>query len=204
MRAADVPELREFLQEGLEATLRSKLENGERMLIEGTQGFGLSIWRSDHFPFATSRDTGAAAFVAEAGLAPHDVDEVVMVMRAFPIRVGGNSGPLVDEIDWPTLAAEAHLPRDYCEYTSATGRVRRIGRFDPGPIRSALAVNAPHVLVINHMDYVDPTWHIVGPTAKSRNFLANVEHAIGREIHLLGYGAAVLMPRLAVMLSEAA
>jgi len=63
------------------------------VIIEGTQGFGLSLLHAADYPYVTSRDTTAAAFVSEAGLSPLDVDDIVLVLRAFPIRVGGNSGP---------------------------------------------------------------------------------------------------------------
>lgn len=204
VRAASISELGEYLCEDTVGEMRTMLQAGDRLVIEGTQGFGLSIWHSDYYPFATSRDTAASAFVAEAGLAPHDVDEVVMVLRAFPIRVGGNSGPLPQEIDWPTLAQEAHLPPGFVEHTSATGRVRRVGRFDPEVVRRALAVNAPHTLIVNHMDYVDPFWRTAGPTSCSRKFVEALEAAIGREVDLFGYDESTLLPRSAVMLSRAA
>ena len=73
--------------------LRQRLQAGQRVVIEGTQGFGLSNLQSPYFPFATSRDTTASAFVSEAAISPLDVDEVVLVIRTFPIRVGGNSRP---------------------------------------------------------------------------------------------------------------
>ena len=204
IRAANVNELHSFLRQDIPEQMRSLLDAGERLVIEGTQGFGLSIWHSDHYPFVTSRDTTAAAFVAEAGLAPHDVDEVVMVLRAFPIRVGGNSGPLPAEIDWPTLAREAQLPSDYRELTSATRRIRRIARFNPGVVRRAIAVNAPTRLVLNHMDYIDPSFHVSGPTSRSFAFIDTVERAIGREVDLLGYDAATLLARPSIMRSRAA
>ena len=87
--------------------LRQHLDAGERLVLEGTQGFGLSLVHSSYYPFVTSRDTTAAAFVSEAGFSPLDVDEIVLVIRAFPIRVGGNSGPLPNEIDWHTLSTES-------------------------------------------------------------------------------------------------
>lgn len=204
IRAANVPALRAFIQENLPSRLRSMLQAGERLIIEGTQGFGLSVWHSDYFPFATSRDTSAAAFVAEAGLAPHDVDDTVMVMRSFPIRVGGHSGPLANEIDWPTLAKEAQLPPDYRELTSATGRVRRVARFDPALVRRALEVNAPHRVVLNHMDYIDPQWKTDGPTANGRSFLAAVERSIGRHVDLIGYGQATLITRAEMQMGRVA
>lgn len=204
IRAASVPGLRAFMHEDLPSRLRSMLRAGDRIVVEGTQGLGLSVWHSNYFPFATSRDTSAAAFVAEAGLAPHDVDDTVMVLRSFPIRVGGNSGPLPNEIDWPTLANEAQLPPDYRELTSATGRVRRIARFDPGLVMRALEVNAPHRVVLNHMDYIDPGWRANGPTAKTRAFLADVERSIGRYVDLIGYGPATLLTRAEALAARVA
>jgi adenylosuccinate synthase len=102
------------------------------------------------------------------------------------------------------LATEAQLPSGFVELTSATGRVRRIGRFDPGVVRRALAVNAPHTLVVNHMDYVDPTWRSTGPTSRSREFIEALEDAIGRAVDLLGYDASTLLPRAALTLSRVA
>src|SRR4030042_4533673 len=91
--------------------MREHLEAGQRIIIEGTQGFGLSLLHSKYYPYVTSRDTTAAAFVSEAGLSPLDVDDIVLVLRAFPIRVGGNSGPLPHEVEWDTIAQESDSPQ---------------------------------------------------------------------------------------------
>lgn len=65
----DDPRLSAFVRP-VKPWLRSKLREGARIIIEGTQGFGLSLLHSEHYPHVTSRDTTAAAFVAEAGLSP--------------------------------------------------------------------------------------------------------------------------------------
>lgn len=202
--ARDVPALQPYLQNDIIQRLRAIQFNGQRIVIEGTQGFGLSVWQSEYYPFATSRDTTAASFVGEAGLAPHDVDDCIIVIRSFPIRVGGNSGPLPNEIDWATLAKEAALPKEFHERTTATNRVRRVGRFDPSVVREALDANCPHRIVLNHMDYVDPNWRINGPTELSRRFIQNVERKIRRSIDLIGYGPGTLMRRADVLMTEAA
>jgi adenylosuccinate synthase len=191
IRARDISALRPYIEDDTTAYMRKLLDNDQRVLIEGTQGFGLSIWHSNDFPFATSRDTTAAGFVSEAGLAPHDVDDVVMVLRTFPIRVGGNSGPLPNEITWPELSAEAHLSPDFKEYTTATHRVRRVARFDRELVRRAIAANRPHRIVLNHMDYVDPD----GQGRSGYEFLNWVESEIGQRVDFLGYGADCLVPR---------
>lgn len=191
--AKDDPFLRRFIHPFVPDLLRPLLSHGKRVVIEGTQGFGLSVWHSPYFPHATSRDTSAANFVAETGLAPHDVDDVVMVIRSFPIRVGGNSGPLPNEIDWPILAAEARLPASHVELTSATRRVRRVARFHADVVRRAITVNNPHRIVMNHLDYVDPEVKTGILSAKAFGFLNDVERSIEREIDLVGFSPSGLI-----------
>jgi len=132
--------------------LRERLNAKERVLIEGTQGFGLSLLHSPFYPYVTSRDTTAGAFVAEAGLSPRDVDDIILTLRTFPIRVGGGSGPLPNEITWEELAREAGRP-DLMEYTSVTKKPRRVARFEPVLVKRAIASNYPTQLVVNHVDY---------------------------------------------------
>jgi adenylosuccinate synthase len=75
----------------------------EKIQIEGTQG-SLLDFHLGPYPFVTSRQTISSAWVTEAGLSPAFDYEVVLVVRTYPIRVAGNSGPMYDEINWPTLA----------------------------------------------------------------------------------------------------
>lgn len=195
VRVEDVPELQRFAQRDTTDVLREILDADQRVVIEGSQGFGLSLLHSDVWPKATSRDTTAAAFVAEAGLSPLDVDDITLVLRAFPIRVAGDSGRLVGEITWATLAREAGLPDDLTELTTVTRKVRRVGRFDSGVVRRALAANRPSRLVLNHLDYVDPHARTGMLTAKAEHFLANVEASIGRLVDWVGFGPDHLAER---------
>ena len=133
--------------------LRQRLNRNERIILEGTQGFGLSVLHSSDYPNVTSRDTTAAAFVSEAGLSPMDVDEIVMVIRAFPIRVAGDSGPLPNEIDWETVTRESGSSEPIIERTSVTSKIRRVARFDPVIVQAAIEANAPTQIVLNHVDY---------------------------------------------------
>lgn len=135
--------------------LREKLNNGERIIVEGTQGFGLSLLHSSHYPYVTSRDTTAAAFISEVGLSPLDVDEIIMVIRAFPIRVGGNSGNLLDEINWETITNESRSDNPIVEYTSVTKTLRRVARFNTDIVLQAIKANKPTCIVLNHLDYID-------------------------------------------------
>ena len=104
--ARDVRELEDLLS-NVAFELNELLSQGKRVIVEGTQGFGLSLYHGGHYPYATSRDISASGVLSEAGISPLHVDEVIMVIRTFPIRVAGDSGPLPNEISWGMLAGRA-------------------------------------------------------------------------------------------------
>lgn len=186
--ARDEEVLKPFVRPAVQF-LRERLDKKERVLIEGTQGFGLSVLHSPHYPFATSRDTTAAGFVAEAGLSPLDVDDIVLVIRAFPIRVAGNSGPLPEEISWETLDHESGHPSGIAEYTSVTKSLRRVARFDPAIVRGALAVNRPTRIALNHVDHVDIECAATGsPSRRAISFVREVMSYVNAPIDYVGFG----------------
>ncbi|MEW6147747.1 MAG: adenylosuccinate synthetase [Bradyrhizobium sp.] len=192
--AKDEPRLRPYIDDTAQL-MRDILAKGQRIVIEGSQGFGLSVLHGGFYPHATSRDTTAAAFISEAGLSPFDVDEIALVLRAHPIRVAGTSGPLQDEMSWKELAAEAGLSEDYKELTTATKKVRRIGRFEVDVVRRAIAANQPTSIVLNHVDYVDPALARGERSSRASDFLASVESRIGATIAMVGFGPDSLVPR---------
>jgi adenylosuccinate synthase len=173
--------------------LRELLDKSDPVVVEGTQGFGLSVLHSPHFPHATSRDTSAAGILAEAGLSPLDVEAVVLVLRAHPIRVAGNSGPFdAEELSWLQVAREGGHD-ELAEFTSVTGRLRRVARFDPELVRRAIAVNQPSSIVLNHVDYIDAATADGALTPRAAAFVRDVEAAIDRPIDLVGLGPASLV-----------
>jgi adenylosuccinate synthase len=146
--------LRPFLTD-VSAEANSAVDSGKKVLIEGTQGSGLSLYHSSHYPKATSRDTNAAGFVSEVGLSPRLVTEVVLVFRTFPIRVAGNqAGPLHEEFTWEQLQEQSHSPVPLHEYTSVTHNLRRLGRSDWTAARRALLLNRPTRVALNFLDYL--------------------------------------------------
>ncbi|WP_071590818.1 adenylosuccinate synthetase [Synechococcus sp. PCC 7336] len=174
--------------------MRDCLNQNLRIIIEGTQGYGLSLIHSEFYPYATSRDTTAASFVAEAGLSPLDVDDIVLVLRAFPIRVAGNSGYLPNEIDWSILTKELGSETPIIEYTSVTQLARRIGRFHPDVVSKAIIANAPTRIILNHLDYVDNSYsHLNGASDKIFRFLDEVELSIGRTVDYIGLGPSSIV-----------
>jgi adenylosuccinate synthase len=192
--ARAIPELAPYVDEA-PRRLREILDEDGRVIIEGTQGFGLSLLHSPHYPMTTSRDATAASAVSEAGLSPLDVDQVVLVLRAFPIRVAGNSGAFgSEELSWDVIAREGGHSMELTEYTSVTRRVRRVARFDPHVVRRAITCNRPSLIVLNHVDYVDARCASGSFTRKSADFVDDVARRIGRPIDLVGVSPDLLMP----------
>lgn len=164
--ARDVAELKPYVGEGPEyrgSTLRqleSAYANGHSVLLEGTQGSGLSLFHGD-YPYVTSRDTNVAGCLAEAGISPSRVRRVIMVTRLTPIRVadpeGSTSGPLKHEVTFDVVARQAGLDPDEVtshEKTSTTHRPRRVGWFEWEAFRRACELNGPTDIVLTFADYV--------------------------------------------------
>lgn len=152
--ARDTEALQPFLCD-TEEFLRMELRNSHEIIIEGTQGFGLSVLHAREYPYATARDTSAAAFLSESGISPFDVKNIIMTLRAFPIRVAGNSGPLPKEITWKDIAEQSGADLDILEYTTVTKRIRRVAEFDAEIVRRSIISNKPNIVVLNHCDYFD-------------------------------------------------
>ncbi|MBF0403387.1 MAG: adenylosuccinate synthetase [Nitrospirae bacterium] len=192
--AKDEERLRKFIRPII-PFLRDNLSKGERIILEGTQGFGLSLLHSPYYPYSTSRDTTAAAFVSEAGISPLDVDDIVLVIRAFPIRVSGNSGHLPNEINWKTVTEEARSTDMLYELTSVTRTTRRVARFDADIVQRAIIANRPTRIVMNHLDYISPNNN---HSVQCVKFVEMAESAVESKIDYVGFGRAVLQSRSAI------
>jgi len=184
--------LRPFITD-VSAEVNSAVDVGKKVLIEGTQGSGLSLYHSPYYPKTTSRDTNAAAFVSEVGLSPRLVSEVVLVFRTFPIRVAGpQAGLLKNEITWEQLQRDSNSPFALHEYTSVTHRLRRVGGFDWADARRASLLNRPTKLAVNFLDYLDfenrgvSTWESLTPTAQK--FVDDLKTVCSAPAFLLGTG----------------
>ncbi len=177
--------------------MRSCLNKGERIIIEGTQGFGLSLLHAQDYPYVTSRDTTAAAFVSEAGLSPLDVDDIILVLRTFPIRVAGNSGFIPNEINWETISRESGSKIPIIEYTSVTRAIRRVARFNPDVVRQAVMINRPTKIILNHLDYIDASCSFSNALSeKTKYFIDEIESLINLSIDFLGFSPSSLIENI--------
>jgi len=175
--------------------LRNLLNNEKHIVIEGTQGFGLSPINSNYFPYCTSRDTTAAGFLMETGLSPFDVENVIMTIRSYPIRVGGNSGPLSNEINWNDIKQLSGASIDLTEYTSATKRIRKVAEFDADVVKRAILVNQPNIIILNHLDYLDYNCHDSEKVSESIiAFVNKISKSIGKNIDYIGTGKDTIIP----------
>lgn len=176
--------------------LHTHLKRGGNIIVEGTQGFGLSLLHGPDYPYLTSRDTTAAAFAMEVGLAPSLIDRVVLVVRTFPIRVGGKSGPLPNEISWEKVQELSGAPEPYYEYTSVTKRLRRVAMFDQRLVKMACDYNRPTSLAVMGLDRINYSntglRHLEHLSKDARVLVHNLEDHVGVPVQYVGTGFGTL------------
>ena len=178
-------------------SVRDELSEAVRLdhsiVVEGTQGFGLSLYHAEKWPYRTSRDTTAHSFLGEVGLGARDYD-VVMAIRTYPIRVAGKSGPLPDEITWEDVRLESGYPYLIAEFTTTTKRLRRVARFDWSVVDQAVAANSPTQIALHGADYIDYANHTVTDwnrlTPNLHEFVERLERRYDTRIAFIGTGTA--------------
>lgn len=126
---------------GMIATLdeyRDALLAAESVIVEGAQGFSLSMYHGQ-YPYTTSRDVTPWQVAADCGL-PYrwaSYIRVIGTLRTFPIRVNnrdGSSGPHYHdqiELKWEDIGLAPEL-------TTVTKLPRRIFSFSPQQLQEAL------------------------------------------------------------------
>lgn len=170
--AGNVDALRPFVRPTWES-LEKRMRNPKaRILLEGIQGTGLSLYHGS-YPHVTSRDTTVSGCLAEAGISPGHLRRTIMVTRTYPIRVesppqkGKSSGPLKQQLSFRQIASRCGLPEKEIrttERTSTTDKTRRIGEFDWELFKKSVFLNSPTDIALTFVDY------IAGSNQKARRF----------------------------------
>jgi adenylosuccinate synthase len=172
--------------------LYEQLDTGTEVIVEGSQGFALSLLHGDKYPFVTSRDTTASGFASEVGLPPKLIEKVVVVVRTYPIRVGGPSGPFENEISWERICELSGAPEVVPEFTSVTRKLRRVALFNMDAVKRACEYNCPTSLAVMGLDRIDYRNHsITKPdllSLSARRFLNDIENATGVPVEFGGTG----------------
>lgn len=185
--------------------LREHLDIAGAVHIEGTQGYGLGL-HAGSYPYCTSSDCRAIDFMAMAGLSPwanYVSDYTVwVVLRTYPIRVAGNSGPLYEE----TTFEEIGQPT---EYTTVTKKPRRVGAWDADLARAAVEANGPFDgmrIWLSFFDYWVPKTAGVNANGsintrekvevlddEAWHWVDMVQRDIGRKVDVLGTGPRTMV-----------
>ncbi|HWY45316.1 MAG TPA: adenylosuccinate synthetase [Candidatus Sulfotelmatobacter sp.] len=193
--AKDVPELKPYTASSAAEQLEQAYATRRKILLEGTQGTGLSLFHGP-YPYVTSRDTTVAGLLSETGIAPRRVRKIVMVCRSYPIRVQnpsrGTSGPLSQEISWKVIAERSGIPLEELrslEKTSTTNRKRRVGEFEWDLLRKAASLNGPTDIALTFADYLGSintqARRFEQLTSETIRFTEEVERVSGAPVSLI-------------------
>ena len=181
--AKDIPELQPYLTD-VAGEVNEALENGKKIVLEGTQGFMLSLFHGT-YPYVTGRDTSASAICSEAGVGPTKVDDVLIVFKAFITRVG--AGPLPGEI-----SKEEAIKRGWFEKAAGTGRDRRSAPFNFELAKRAVKVNGATQAAVTKLDILYPKCKGVRNYDElpedAKKFINEIEKQTGIPVVLIGTG----------------
>lgn len=185
--AKDIAELKPYLADATNE-INNGIDDGKNVLLEGTQGFMLSLYHGT-YPYVTSRDTGASAICSEAGIGPTRVDDVLIVYKAFITRVG--AGPLPGEI-----TIEEAKKRGWFETAAGTGRNRRSATFDFDLARKNAKINGATQAAMTKLDCMFPECRSARKfddlSKEAKQFVKEVERRTGVPVVLIGTGPEAL------------
>jgi adenylosuccinate synthase len=206
--AKDIPELKNFLVD-VPLKLNKTIEKGEKILVEASQGFGLSLFYGT-YPYVTSKDTTASMALADLGIGPRKVKDVLVVYKSYLTRVGEGhmDGKITEEnIEkyeiWKKLLEKARgkgiqgsVNESIAEYLgekgTVTGRPRRIGNFDFSLAKYSSMINGATQIALTCLDKLFPEVHGVRdyeelpPNAKE--YVKNIENELNVKITLISTG----------------
>ena len=185
-QAKDVPELAEYLLDVPKA-IDDEIRKGNNVLLEGTQGFGISLYYGT-YPFVTSKDTSASQIAADNGVGPTRIDDVIVVFKAYPTRVG--EGPFSTEM--PIAESDA---MGIQEFGTVTHRQRRVGGWDGEMARYSAMINGCTQAAITGIDNVDKACFGATKysqlTKKAKDFVKQAEDDIGCPVAIISTGPEI-------------
>ncbi len=181
--AQDLPELENYITD-VPLEVNEAIDSGEEVFIEGSQGFGLSLYYGT-YPFVTSKDTTASTFAADVGVGPTKIDDVIIVFKSYITRVG--EGPFPSE-----------MPQDQAEdmgieeYGTVTGRRRRVGLFDMDLAKEACMINGATQIALTCVDRLFPdcerTQDYSSLSGETKSFVDEIEKETGVPVTIISTG----------------
>lgn len=183
-QAKDLPTLAPWVTD-VARELDRACDRSETVIVEGSQGTALSLGYSNDYPFCTSGNCTSAAALDDVGLNWRRVDEVVLLVKAVPSRVG--AGPLKGELSEADQDAQG-----LAEYGVRTGRRRRkAAEVDFDLVTQAVRLNGPTSLALTFCDHLDPDMARTGvPGPRLLELIERLEAVAGVRVELLEWGKA--------------
>jgi adenylosuccinate synthase len=183
--AQQIPSLKPYVGDTV-GEVQKALSESKKVMIEGTQGTYLSLYHGT-YPYVTSKDTTASAACADVGVGPTQVDDVIVIFKAYVTRVG--EGPLEGQLDRDEVAR-----RGWTEFGTVTGRERRAAPFDFKLAKRAVQLNGATQIALTKLDVLFPSakgaHHLADLDAKARAFISKIEQETGIPVTLIGTGPA--------------
>lgn len=180
------------------------------IMVEGSQGCDLDINYGLDYPNTTSRQCHTGQLIADCGISPRLVTDVIMIMRPYPIRISNttnlknpdgttlitSSGDYAGskEITWDIVKERCGAPADveFGEMTTVTKKLRRV--FEPNWDRLVYVtkLNRPTEIALNFAQYID--YNMLGKTEVEDitptlwDFIHKVESITGVPVTMIGTG----------------
>ena len=181
--AGEVDEMKGYTTD-VPLEVNTALDKDKDVFIEGSQGFGLSLYYGT-YPYVTSKDTTASTAAADVGVGPTRIDEVIVVFKSYITRVG--EGPFKTEI---TQNEAENL--DIEEYGTVTGRRRRVGLFDMDLARESCMINGATQIALTCVDRLYPKCEHVKDynrlSQEIKKFINEIEGETGVPVTIISTG----------------
>ena len=146
-------QLRPYLSDTINELYEAR-KKGINILYEGAQGTLLDITFGT-YPFVTSSTPVAGGACIGSGVGPTSIDYSLGVFKAFNTRVG--EGPFPTEIssDQEVATMLRQDGKQWAEFGTTTGRMRRVGWFDTVLAKYAVRVNSFSGIALTKIDTLD-------------------------------------------------
>lgn len=190
--------------------INDAIDNGYYVIVEGSQGCDLDINYGLDYPNTTSRQCHAGQLLADCGISPRLVSDIIMIMRPYPIRISNTTNlknedgsPLVtssgeyngaEEITWDIIRERCGAPADieFGEMTTVTKKMRRVFEMNWDRLQYVAKLNRPTYIALNFVQYID--WKAYKCHEYSKlpqkvlDFIKQVEDITGVKVGLIGTG----------------
>lgn len=183
-------------------TSRILNEASNSILVEGAQGADLDINYGLDYPNVTSRQCNSSQLIADAGISPFKVKDIIMVIRPYPIRISNKTEIGIDiysgdyagskEITWKEIQKRCNSDVELEEYTTVTKKIRRVFEMNWDRLKYNVMINNPTQIVLNFAQYID--WKAYRSTNynnlpdKVKDYIHKIEKETNVPVTMIGTG----------------